>query len=397
MSDWGLPPATVWLIDKFIPMGALIAAYALPKKLKTYVALSWACCIAVGLPWPRRQDGIPVKKGKVMYIALESYAGGVKRRVAAGCKAHGVSKKDFLRNFAFLPVPINFSDDGSIRDALAELIFSQHFRPDFIVIDTWFKSVGGADVSDQAEMASAIERLGWFKEALEAATEFKDALPGVTIVIVAHTPKDGMGLFGSIVQTAAIDLAYKFNRVGEAREVTMECTDARDIEAPNDVKILLDEHIIETEAGFEKNLAVTRIESAADILGKPVADIGRTERLIKSILTRLGPSRWTDALEAYQDEKEGKTGDSRTTFKRGLKNLAAQGEVVKEGGLWRVVEVQSKGQDQGQGPTLKGVGPNGPKTPQGHGPQMDPNGPTAPTESCDNSTSTDQPITDLDH
>ena len=211
-------------------------------------------------------------------------------------------------------------------------------------------------------------------------------------MIVAHTPKDGMGLFGSIVQTAAIDLAYKFNRVGEAREVTMECTDARDIEAPNDVKILLDEHIIETEAGFEKNLAVTRIESAADILGKPVADIGRTERLIKSILTRLGPSRWTDALEAYQDEKEGKTGDSRTTFKRGLKNLAAQGEVVKEGGLWRVVEVQSKGQDQGQGPTLKGVGPNGPKTLQGHGPQMDPNGPTAPTESCDNSTSTDQPI-----
>ena len=177
VSDWGLPPATVWLIDKFIPMGALIAAYALPKKLKTYVALSWACCIAVGLPWPRRQDGIPVKKGKVMYIALESYAGGVKRRVAAWCKAHGVSKKDFLRNFAFLPVPINFSDDGSIRDALAQLIFSQHFRPDFIVIDTWFKSVGGANVSDQAEMASAIERLGWFKEAFEAATEFKDALP----------------------------------------------------------------------------------------------------------------------------------------------------------------------------------------------------------------------------
>ena len=43
-------------------------------------------------------------------------------------------------------------------------------------------------------------------------TELKDALPLVTILILAHTDKKGIDLFGSIAQFANCDVLYMLNR-----------------------------------------------------------------------------------------------------------------------------------------------------------------------------------------
>ena len=167
LSDYSEIPSTERLIDPYFPLGGQIVLAALPKTFKTYVSLSWACCVATGHNWL----GHPVKKGKVLYIALESYY-GVLRRKEAWRKRHGYSKAD-LDNLVCITVPINFGQYGSIDRPLADLA-AQDFRPDFIVIDTWFKSTAGAKVSDQAEMTAALAQLTAFQKTLEEVTEFKE-------------------------------------------------------------------------------------------------------------------------------------------------------------------------------------------------------------------------------
>ena len=199
LSDYPVIPSTERLIDPYLLLGGQIVLAALPKTFKTYVALSWCCCVVTGHPWLDH----PVKKGKVLYIALESYH-GVLRRKEAWRKKHGYSKAD-LDNLICITVPINFAQAGSIDKALVDLA-AQGFRPDLIVIDTWFKSTAGANVSDQAEMTAALQRLTIFQKTLEEVTEFKDALPQVTILIIAHTDKKGVDLFGSVTQFANCDV-----------------------------------------------------------------------------------------------------------------------------------------------------------------------------------------------
>src|SRR5262249_44365322 len=191
LSDYPVIPSTDRLIDPYLPLGGQIVLAALPKTFKTFVALSWACCVATGHKWLER----PVKKGRVLYIALESYHGVLRRKEAWRMK-HGYSKED-LDNLVCITAPINFGQDGPIGTAFADLA-AQKFRPDFIVIDTWFKSTAGAKVSDQAEMTGALHRLTVFQKTLEKVDEFKDSLPLVTVLILAHTDEKGIDLFGSI-------------------------------------------------------------------------------------------------------------------------------------------------------------------------------------------------------
>jgi len=234
LSDYPKIPSTERLIDPYLPLGGQILLAALPKTFKTYVGLSWACCVATGDKWLGRS----VKKGKVLYIALESYY-GVLRRKEAWRKKHGHSKAD-LDNLVCITVPINFAQYGQIDTAFADLA-AQRFRPDFIVIDTWFKSTAGAKVSDQAEMTAALDRLTAFQKKLEQVTEFEDSLPLVTVLILAHTDKKGIDLFGSVAQFANCDALYMLNRQDHALEVTLSCVGARDIEEPADVTLGLEE------------------------------------------------------------------------------------------------------------------------------------------------------------
>jgi RecA-family ATPase len=78
LSDYPVIPSSERLIDPYLPLGGQIVLAALPKTFKTYVALSWCCCVVTGHPWLDH----PVKKGKVLYIALESYHGVLRRKEA---------------------------------------------------------------------------------------------------------------------------------------------------------------------------------------------------------------------------------------------------------------------------------------------------------------------------
>src|SRR5262249_7842770 len=315
LSDYPEIPSTDRLIDPYLPLGGQIVLAALPKTFKTYVGLSWACCVATGHKWLGRS----VKKGKVLYIALESYH-GVLRRKEAWRKKHGYSKED-LDDIVCITVPINFAQYGSTDRALADLGV-QGFRPDFIVIDTWFKSTAGAKVSDQAEMTAALDRLTKFQKTLEEGTEFKDFLPQVTVLILAHTDKKGLDLFGSIAQFANCDVLYMLNRQEHALEVTLSCMGARDIEEPPDVIIGLEKVVIETANGPEENLAVVK---EGTIMDKPASEIGKDHTLAKDVLVALGSAGFDQWYEETKARRGGKL--STAIFTKIVKDLVKAQQV----------------------------------------------------------------------
>src|SRR5262249_60885528 len=122
-------------------------------------------------------------------------------------------------------------------------------------------------------MTGGMERLSVFQKTVGAVADLKDALPRVTILILAHTEKKGLELFGSIAQFASCDVLYKLTREERAPAVTISYTGARDIEEPPALIIGLEEVIIETAKGAEKNLAVTKAISGYEaVLNKKPGD-----------------------------------------------------------------------------------------------------------------------------
>ena len=315
LSDYPEIPSTERLIDPYLPLGGQILLAALPKAFKTYVGLSWACCVATGHQWLGR----PVQKGRVLYVALESYH-GVLRRKEAWRKKHGYSIED-LDNLVCVTVPINFAQYGEIDRALADLC-TQKFRPDFIVIDTWFKSTAGAKVSDQAEMTAALDRLTTFQKTLEKVTEFKEALPLVTVLILAHTDKKGIDLFGSVAQFANCDVFYMLNRQEHALEVTLSCVGARDIEEPANVTLGLEKVLIDTANGPEENLAVVKEVS---IMDKPASEIRKDHTLAKEVLAALGGAGFDHWYEETKSRRGGKL--STAIFTKIVKDLVKAQQV----------------------------------------------------------------------
>jgi hypothetical protein len=347
LSDYPVIPSTERLIDPYLPLGGQIVLAALPKTFKTYVGLSWACCVATGHKWL----GHPVKKGKVLYGAFESYH-GVLRRKEAWRKHHGYSKED-LDDLVCITAPINLAYEGSVDTALRDLC-AQGFRPDFIVLDTWFKSTAGADVSDQAEMTAALGRLTVFQKTLEKVTEFKDSLPLVTILILAHTDKKGMDLFGSIAQFANCDVLYMLNRQEHALDVTLSCMGARDIEEPADLIIALEKVTIETANGPEENLAVVSGAAGVGKKSKKQDDLANMEMMLEITLgNRATRTQWLTAMQNFGRGWSEANFDKKLGVLKSQKRLTGGGAQGEYYSISHTVEAQrARGQvvkEEGQG------------------------------------------------
>jgi len=329
LSDYEVIPSTEWLIEKYLPLGSKAILFALPKKLKTYIGLSWACCVATGRDWLE----FPTKKGRVLYIALEGYF-GVLRRQEAWRIRHKVSKAE-LNDLAFLRCAMNFASDQSVREVLRAIVDGQRFRPDLIIIDTLFSSLPGVNVSDQKEMTLALERIEFVQKTLEAVAEFSDALAAVTIVVIAHTTKDGASLFGTVAIPAIFDVMIKVEREAKAREAILHYTEARDIEEPPSTKVVLEEVEIDTRSGKEKNLAVTELgeiktdEGSEKINKKTALDDARVEAWhILSVVERIRYKDWRDQTKAAIKAKY-KRGLGNTVFSAAVQSFVDQGAVLR--------------------------------------------------------------------
>jgi hypothetical protein len=85
------PAPLKWIIKGWMPDSGVSMVYGESGVGKTFITLDMACHIAAGMQW----HGHKTKAGVVVYMAGEGNY-GIRQRVTAWCKAHGVTSLDNL-------------------------------------------------------------------------------------------------------------------------------------------------------------------------------------------------------------------------------------------------------------------------------------------------------------
>ncbi len=200
------PQPIAWLIKGVMEQDSTIMLFGKSGDGKSFIALSMACSIASGLDW----YGHSVEQGTVAYIAGEGIP-GIKRRVAAWCQAEGVALGSGLyvaRHALVLPEEVN------------ALIHHLRNMPNLrlVVLDTVQRTIGG-DENNTKDAASYIRALDAIRE----------ALPGVSVMMVHHSGHAEGRARGSVVFKASSDLEMMTTRDAENRLV-LSCTKAKEAE-----------------------------------------------------------------------------------------------------------------------------------------------------------------------
>jgi hypothetical protein len=342
LSDYDVIPATEFLIEPYVPTGALCFVAGLPKTFKTYLSgIDWGYSVGTGCQWLGRST----KKGRVLYFALESYH-GVLRRAEAWRLFHKKSKADG-DDLVYVTDPISFAEKTCSTDQHFTTLYNAGYRPDLVIIDTWFKVTAGVEVGGQVDMSVALKNLRSFQDRL---TEWKveDGLPAVTFVVIAHTDKKGEKLFGSVTQFADCDVLYQLERVERANQATLQCVGARDIEEPPAITFEMEKVPIVTAKGNEQNLVVSKemeavgqdTEADKQKAGKETKESELEDLALIALLSlHRGPESWTQWVvwfELTKARRGGKLGN--TTFTETVKRLLDKGLVRKNvDGLYQVV------------------------------------------------------------
>ncbi len=178
--------ALPFLITGVLPANALTEIHGSPGSGKSFMALAMALSIATGLPF----FGHEAVRANVLYVAAERFV-GLRRRIEAWCRRHGVVDRSFFRIFRDGVQLIDARDVRSFITAVEEL----PEMPALIVLDTLSRCLVGADENGQRDMTRVVDSL----DAIRKAT-------GATVLLVHHTRKAGDTERGSTVLRGAVDL-----------------------------------------------------------------------------------------------------------------------------------------------------------------------------------------------
>ena len=182
LSDYGAIPATDYLIEPHVPLGALIFVAGLPKTFKTFLSgIDWGYSVATGCQWLGRST----RKGRVLYFALESYH-GVLRRAEAWRLFHKKSKADG-DDLVYVTDRISFAEKTCSADQHFTTLYNAGYRPDLVIIDTWFKATAGAEVGGQVDLGIRLDHdlIQPVGEALSHPTRLDQTLHGVVEGVIA--------------------------------------------------------------------------------------------------------------------------------------------------------------------------------------------------------------------
>lgn len=200
------------LIERRIPGRVISQIFGPSGNGKTFVALDIACHVAIGLPW----NGSLVEQGRVVYVVGEGIY-GMKRRVAAWKKAHGVSTSIQLH---FLPVGIPIAANSPALAELLTEIGKLPSPPALIVLDTVSRNFPGGSQSDDEAMNRFVDGCHLLKDRA-----------GGTVLAVHHTGWTELERSrGSSAWPAALDTEIRCDREGE--RLTLTWTKQRDDEPP---------------------------------------------------------------------------------------------------------------------------------------------------------------------
>jgi len=187
-----------------------------PKGFKSFVAIDWACHVALGLPW----RGKEVHRGPVLYVAAEG-GKGIRKRMSAWIQKYG-HKPDQLY---VLPMPVQAKGaaerwgDVALSAEWRELArTAAELGAVMVVLDTQARMTVGLDENSNGAMSLWTEAVRHLKEAT-----------GACVLVVHHTRKDGKGVRGAGALEGAYDVLWTVSRRGDHSMVTdLRCGDAKD-------------------------------------------------------------------------------------------------------------------------------------------------------------------------
>ncbi|PMM44929.1 helicase RepA family protein [Vibrio breoganii] len=192
-----------YLIKGYLPTGALGMVYGASGSFKSFLALGWACHVALGRDW----NGCRVSKQPVLYIAGEGGI-GVPRRIRALEKKYNQGNQ--IENLYRMDFPVSMGDVAQVNQ-LTETI--EHYERELgvkfglIIIDTLARCFGSGDENKTEDMGRFI-----------AACDRIKAQVGVTILIVHHSGvADKERARGSSALRAACDFEYRIERLDAAK------------------------------------------------------------------------------------------------------------------------------------------------------------------------------------
>lgn len=219
------PAPTDWLLQGWFERNTLAMYFGDPSSCKTWLALSQAVHIALGVPW----YGARVQQGPVFVLCGEGHR-GFRRRLEGLRKHHEL-------DYTAVPLYVsegaaNLTDPDSVGDVMSAidgLAKAYEVAPSLVVIDTVSRNFGAADenaTNDMAVFVNACDRLR--------------AQYGATILLVHHSGHgDKTRGRGNSALRAALDAEYRFAR-NEFGEIETTCTKAKDFEAPDARRFLLE-------------------------------------------------------------------------------------------------------------------------------------------------------------
>jgi RecA-family ATPase len=192
-----------------------------------------ALSIANGVPW----QGMPVKAGKVLYIAGEG-VGGLGKRLCAWEMHNKVRDKG---NLYILPIAVNFREQSDV-EKLMRSIDKAGEGWSCVFVDTVARSLVGADENSATELGL------WVAAADSVKTHCRCALVGVH-----HSGKDSSrGMRGSSALLGAVDTSLVVTK--DEGFVTMRCEKQKDAEPA-------DEHVFEMQE-------ITLVDGSSIVLKK---------------------------------------------------------------------------------------------------------------------------------
>jgi hypothetical protein len=142
---------------------------------------------------------------EVLYCAADDPE-GPQPRAQAWCQYHKIDPR--TGKASIIKQPINFFQSATVTKALAAI--KAQGQPKFVVIDTFFHSTVGADLSNAKEVLQCVAQIRHFMQET-----------GATVLLIHHSPKDGQTVYGSVVLLASVDVVIKCEPMQEDLKVRL--------------------------------------------------------------------------------------------------------------------------------------------------------------------------------
>lgn len=225
IEDLGNLPPPKWLIEGLFEQESLAMLVGPPGAFKSFLALDWALCLAVGRPW----NGRATEPSSVLYALGEGKASLLKR-ISAWIWHAGLNKSERLALNSNFRVTFDVPQLAVPREAnqFIEDLDMDGFEPNLLIVDTLARSFVGKDENGQTDVGL------W----VEAADKLRQK--GMAVLVLHHTKKNtefGLQYRGSSSWNGAMDTTITLHRDPDGMKgyAKLTCSKQKDHEEFDDI------------------------------------------------------------------------------------------------------------------------------------------------------------------